>query len=564
MQYAYYIKRFKQLWLSTMKSEDTEEWLDVWFTRPIGLFFALIWRRLGVHPNTITILSIFLGIGAALMFYHADLWHNIAGVALLMFANFCDSTDGQLARMTGQKTLVGRVLDGFAGDVWFFCIYAAICLRLMPEFMPGTDMAWGFWIWALGYVAGILCHTRQASLADYYRQIHLLFLKGREGSELDSYESQHAIYENLPDDAPLFQRIFYYNYQNYCKNQELRTPEFQKFYSCVMKRYGCVDKVPKDLRERFRMASKPLMPLTNILSFNVRAICIYVTCLMNCPWVYFVFEIVVLGPIYLYMQWKHETICKEFVRQITDGDALPNTIIFDFGGTLDTNGQHWARFMWNAYRRHGVEIEWEDFLPAYIYAEKQLGREPLSGLTTISQLVERKVRLQKEYLSDSGWTNGHMVDDETYIDVVAALLEKQTAALAYSKEILMQLRKHVRLALVSNYYGNLTTVLKEYEMDGLFDVVIDSAVVGVRKPDSRIFSIAIEQLGCSPHEVMVVGDSLKNDIQPAQQLGCQTVWLNVNMDENFNHVERNKSNASTSVKTINDLSQLLGVLTNCC
>jgi FMN phosphatase YigB (HAD superfamily) len=63
---------------------------------------------------------------------------------------------------------------------------------------------------------------------------------------------------------------------------------------------------------------------------------------------------------------------------------------------------------------------------------------------------------------------------------------------------------------------------------------------------------------------MVVGDSLKNDIQPAQQLGCQTVWLNVNTDENFNHADRNKSNASTSVKTITDLSQLLGVLTNCC
>ena len=43
-----------------MKSKDTEEWLDVHFTRPIGLFFALIWERLGVHPNTITIISIFL------------------------------------------------------------------------------------------------------------------------------------------------------------------------------------------------------------------------------------------------------------------------------------------------------------------------------------------------------------------------------------------------------------------------------------------------------------------------------------------------------------------------
>ena len=53
-------RRFKDLLEASMKSKDTEEWLDVHFTRPIGLFFALIWERLGVHPNTITIISIFL------------------------------------------------------------------------------------------------------------------------------------------------------------------------------------------------------------------------------------------------------------------------------------------------------------------------------------------------------------------------------------------------------------------------------------------------------------------------------------------------------------------------
>ena len=69
-----------------------------------------------------------------------------------------------------------------------------------------------------------LCHSPQSSLADYYRQIHLLFLKGREGSELDSYESQHAIYKSLPRKGALFSRAFYYNYQNYCKSQERRIP----------------------------------------------------------------------------------------------------------------------------------------------------------------------------------------------------------------------------------------------------------------------------------------------------------------------------------------------------
>ena len=103
--------KFKEMLQASFKSNDTEEWLDVHFTRPIGLVFALFWNKLGVHPNVITILSIFLGIGAGICFYYTDLWHNVAGVLLLMFANFCDSTDGQMARLTGKKTLIGRMLD---------------------------------------------------------------------------------------------------------------------------------------------------------------------------------------------------------------------------------------------------------------------------------------------------------------------------------------------------------------------------------------------------------------------------------------------------------------------
>ena len=62
-------KEFQEMLHASFKSKDTEEWLDVHFTRPIGLLFALMWKRLGVHPNAITILSIFLGVGAAFMFY---------------------------------------------------------------------------------------------------------------------------------------------------------------------------------------------------------------------------------------------------------------------------------------------------------------------------------------------------------------------------------------------------------------------------------------------------------------------------------------------------------------
>ena len=299
---------FKELLKLSFKSEDTEEWLDVHFTRPIGLVFALLWNKLDIHPNVITIVSIFLGVGAGWMVHYTDVMLNICGVLLLMFANFCDSTDGQMARLTGKKTLIGRMLDGFAGDLWFFAIYVAIVIRLWPQNIPGTDWTWGFWGFMLCAIAGLHCHADQSSLADYYRQIHLYFLLGKEGSELDNYAQQRKIYEDLPKSKWL-DRIFYFNYANYCKSQERRTPEFQKFFKAVKTSWPNAEEMPQTLRQEFRAGSLPLMKFTNILTFNTRAITVYVTCLLNCPWVYPLLEITVFNIMYAYMHRTHERLC---------------------------------------------------------------------------------------------------------------------------------------------------------------------------------------------------------------------------------------------------------------
>jgi hypothetical protein len=277
--------------------------------------FAIFWNKLGVHPNAITILSIFLGVGAGVMFGYTDLMHNILGVLLLMFANFCDSTDGQMARLTGKKTLIGRMLDGFSGDLWFASIYIAIIIRLFNQNIPGTEVPWHLLIFVLAFVAGVMCHSPQSSLADYYRQIHLLFIKGKEGSELDNYEQQRKIYENLPKSKWL-DRLFYFNYANYCKSQEKRTPKFQKMMEGVNERYGGVENMPQELKQQFIKGSRPLMKYTNILTFNVRAITIYITCLLNCPWVYFLVEIIILNILYIYMHKKHEALCAEITKQL--------------------------------------------------------------------------------------------------------------------------------------------------------------------------------------------------------------------------------------------------------
>ena len=146
---------------ATFKSQDTEEWLDIHFTRPLGLLWARFFNHFDIHPNVVTILSIILGAAAGVMFYYPDLTHTLIGIFLLVWANLYDSADGQLARMTGKKTRWGRILDGFAGDVWFFTIYAAICLRLQELPIPGTDEPWGVWIWLMAAVSGLICHGKQ-------------------------------------------------------------------------------------------------------------------------------------------------------------------------------------------------------------------------------------------------------------------------------------------------------------------------------------------------------------------------------------------------------------------
>ena len=68
-------------------------------------------------------------------------------------------------------------------------------------------------------------------------------------------------------------------------------------------------------------------------------------------------------------------------------------------------------------------------------------------------------------------------------------------------------------------------MLRAYGIRHLFKGIIESAVVGVRKPNPTLFRLGVDALELSPEEVLVVGDSLRKDIEPAEKLGCQVLWL---------------------------------------
>lgn len=299
----------------TLKSMDTEEHIDLAFYRPIGYMWACLAKRLGVTPNAITIASIFLGIGAGVMFYFSDLWMNIIGMLLLVWANSFDSADGQLARMTKQYSRLGRILDGLSGDLWFAAIYVAICLRenVTSEFFSAHPWV----IWVVAVVTG-MCHAKQAAAADYYRQFHLYFLKGEEGSELESCDELRKRLATLNWSKDFWKKLTLTVYTNYTANQEVLTPSMQALRRELHRRFPS-GVIPMAFREAFRSKSLPLMKYTNILSFNWRVIALFTALFLRMPWLYFAFELTVLNSLLVYMIVRHESICRKFTKELEDG-----------------------------------------------------------------------------------------------------------------------------------------------------------------------------------------------------------------------------------------------------
>ena len=299
----------------SLKSMDTEEHIDLAFYRPIGFMWAQIAARLGITPNVITIASIFLGIGAGVMFYYQDLWINIAGMLLLIWANSFDSADGQLARITHQYSRLGRILDGLSGDFWFAAIYIAIILRENLTITLFQEHPW--LLWSIALLAG---HAKQASMADYYRQFHLYFLKGEGGSELDNAEDLNR---QLKESGVTWKNNFWKcltmrTYLNYTVQQEASSPSMQRLRRELNRRFQD-GKIPLKFREEFRRLSLPLMKYTNILTFNWRTIGLFITLFIGQPWLYFIYELTILNIILAYMMYRHEHLCKQLTIQLKEG-----------------------------------------------------------------------------------------------------------------------------------------------------------------------------------------------------------------------------------------------------
>ncbi|MDE0010542.1 MAG: HAD family hydrolase [Candidatus Poribacteria bacterium] len=149
------------------------------------------------------------------------------------------------------------------------------------------------------------------------------------------------------------------------------------------------------------------------------------------------------------------------------------------------------------------------------------------------------------------------VQDLTFAEQLSAIFmsERRTRHIVFPdvEDNLTTLQKTYQLALVTNGAPDLQREkIQGARLGQYFDEILISGEVGIGKPDSRIFKLALDTLAASPSEAVMVGDSLDRDILGAQRAGIKGIWMNRS---------GNKANDQVTPDVqVTSLSQLHGLL----
>lgn len=203
------------------------------------------------------------------------------------------------------------------------------------------------------------------------------------------------------------------------------------------------------------------------------------------------------------------------------------TVLFDFGGTLDSDGVAWKERMHAHYRSEGLALSAEDFAAVFYAADDPL----VGGLPEDADLAITVVglarNLEAELSRGTREAPAHSAGPGSRrAELVAErFLAAAEASFARNRPLLHRLGQRYRLGVVSNFYGNLEAVCRGAGLVPPLAVMIDSQKLGAEKPDPAIFHAALDALGARPETTLMVGDSLRRDREGARRTDMGFVWI---------------------------------------
>jgi putative hydrolase of the HAD superfamily len=201
------------------------------------------------------------------------------------------------------------------------------------------------------------------------------------------------------------------------------------------------------------------------------------------------------------------------------------TVIFDFDGTLDTNGIPWEQKYLITLKTNEFIFDEKLYYRIFKASKKFLINNSNNNSYIYKELVRDQLSLIISNIHLFGYEDKHSYE-RIIKDVFADLWMEINYCIKNSKEILESLKKKYKLGLVSNYYGNIKEICSDLDLNIYFNAILDSNTLEIQKPHPGIFSIALEELNALPERTIVISDSYEEDIVPSKIVGCNTIWLN--------------------------------------
>jgi len=268
------------------KGPVVEEWADRRFFRPAGWRIATTLAPTRVSPDAVTLASLVLGVLAGHLFWYANPWINAVGVVLFIWSDVLDSADGQLARLRGTSTRMGRILDGLADSARFLSLYSHLGARLYV-----SGWGWGGVVLAL---AALFSHTYQAAAADFIRQAYLYFAVGK-GSELDVGSEPPA------GQGSFWERVAEWFYGDYVRRQAWLFPR-----TTALARFLAGRDVPPSIARAWANRQRWVVAGCAWIAQNIRFLLLALTVVPGSPAVYCWIVVGPLNAVLVFLILAHE------------------------------------------------------------------------------------------------------------------------------------------------------------------------------------------------------------------------------------------------------------------
>lgn len=220
--------------------------------------------------------------------------------------------------------------------------------------------------------------------------------------------------------------------------------------------------------------------------------------------------------------------------QKKSGARAVKALLFDFGGTLAfLDYEMLAR----EFSRPGRKLD----ALALEYAEYQ-GRAMLDRFMMDAHRGDVNDGYQQFF---RGWMRAAGIPDEEVLEHAARFQEihrERTLWRVVRPGILAALERlksqGLKLAVVSNADGSVERDAQDFGLAPFFDTIVDSHLVGVAKPDPRIFHIALKRLGVTPDEARYAGDIYAIDMVGARAAGIEAALID--QHDRYHWVEHRK------------------------